>query len=416
MLVFAATIPMTDAEVQSLDLPACSDDCMQFYLSEIGCTTDDPDCFCAESQFVSAILQCSAISCTEDDQETMDSDLNDLCEIDSNIPGGLSVTSLPLLTTIPATLPLPAAPSIPAIGPFSFSHPLASSVSASAGAGSLSTSPASASTTNNILPPLSLNSTSTTNTENSGTPAGHGSTTPPAASSTASSSAATPLFTSCNTAGVTGLVLMLGTMLELALNQPTNYPKTRKATASQNTGRRDITVSSSQVPSSAQRGRASQRNEPPRSAHIPSTEEAPSRLSEGGTTNLPTSVGTGGPTLVFAPGQIDPMMLAPSMQGFPLPTGTNPERPSTPLRIHHVSDSVTYFATPSSHHSGSYTGALPVDEPHTVEEAYRYLQMDLEAVRILPVEKWASCCLNIDINKGRKKLLSEVEKKLFVSI
>ncbi|KAJ4489790.1 hypothetical protein C8R41DRAFT_382411 [Lentinula lateritia] len=190
MLVFAATIPITDAEVQSLDLPACSDDCMQFYLSEIGCTTDDPDCFCAESQFVSAILQCSAISCTEDDQETMDSDLNDLCEIDSNIPGGLSVTSLPLFTTLPATLPLPAS------GPFSSSHPLASRVSASAGAGSSSTSPASASTTMNTLPPLSLNASTT-------------------ASSPSSSSAATPLFTSCNTAGVTGLVLMLGTMLEL---------------------------------------------------------------------------------------------------------------------------------------------------------------------------------------------------------
>ncbi|KAJ3927484.1 MAG: hypothetical protein NXY57DRAFT_1042387, partial [Lentinula lateritia] len=192
-------------------------------------------------------------------------------------------------------------------------------------------------------------------------------------------------------------------------NQPTNYPRTRKATALQNTGARDVTVSSSQVPSSAQRERASRRNEPSRSAHIPSTEEVPSRLSEG-TINLPTSVGTGGPALISAPGQIDPTMLAPSMQGFPLPTGTNPERPATPLRIHHVSDSVTYFATPSSHHSGSYTGALPVDEPHTVEEAYRYLQMDLEAVRILPVEKWALCCLNIDINKGREKLLPGVEK------
>ncbi|KAJ3849028.1 hypothetical protein EV368DRAFT_85950 [Lentinula lateritia] len=192
-------------------------------------------------------------------------------------------------------------------------------------------------------------------------------------------------------------------------NQPTNYPRTRKATALQNTVGRDVTVSSSQIPSSAQRERASRRNEPPRSAHIPSTEEVPSRLSEG-TINLPTSVGTGGPALVFAPGQIDPTMLAPSMQGFPLPTSTNPGRPSTPLRIHHVSDSVTYFTTPSSHHSGSYTEALPVDEPHTVEEAYRYLQMDLEAVRILPVEKWALCCLNIDINKGPEKLLPEVRK------
>ncbi|KAJ3781363.1 hypothetical protein GGU10DRAFT_367005 [Lentinula aff. detonsa] len=81
------------AVAQISELPSCSHKCVKNALSAIGCPSNDIVCLCTDPSLLTIILQCSALTCSVDDQETVNSDLDLLC--DANITSsGLSGATL----------------------------------------------------------------------------------------------------------------------------------------------------------------------------------------------------------------------------------------------------------------------------------------------------------------------------------
>ncbi|KAJ3989637.1 hypothetical protein F5890DRAFT_1484863 [Lentinula detonsa] len=241
------------AEAQASDLPSCADGCIQTSLSALGCTLDDTNCLCTNSTFVSTVLQCSALNCTANEQATLNTDLNELCDIatsSSGFPGtstGISsgtitastsaattsdatssdVGVITLTTTLPggssvtvtATLTLSNTPSppisftssVPIIGPstISTSASESASFSTSTNAGS-----SVVSTISSAVPPLSSTSATPVTTLTSTEGNGNGvSTAPAGATSSTSSSSNSATRTSLRADGISGLILtFLGTM------------------------------------------------------------------------------------------------------------------------------------------------------------------------------------------------------------
>ncbi|KAJ3921532.1 hypothetical protein F5877DRAFT_76128 [Lentinula edodes] len=249
-----STIRIADAQIP--DFPSCANSCIQASLLATGCTTDDTSCLCTNSTFASAVLQCSAMICTADDQATVNSDLNSLCNIatsSSGLPGtstgtfsettsasssAITTTEsdtgvITLTTTLPggssvtvtATFTLSATPSppisftssVPVIVPSTFS----SATSSASGSVTSVLSSSVASVTSSPVPSLSSSSTSTSATRPVTTltsTAGNGVSTAPAATtsntSASSNSAAYPPSASRD-AGAMVILTFFGTMAVL---------------------------------------------------------------------------------------------------------------------------------------------------------------------------------------------------------
>ncbi|KAJ3829588.1 hypothetical protein F5880DRAFT_1521559 [Lentinula raphanica] len=68
-----------------------------------------------------------------------------------------------------------------------------------------------------------------------------------------------------------------------------------------------------------------------------------------------------------------------------------------------------YQTTPNSNHSNSYAPALPPGEKYAVKKANKYLKVDLKHTRMLPVEEFAKCALNLDVNEDNFQITGPVE-------
>ncbi|KAJ3985315.1 hypothetical protein F5890DRAFT_1167854 [Lentinula detonsa] len=185
------------AVAQISELPSCSHKCVKNALSAIECPSNDIVCLCTDPSLLTIILQCSALTCSVDDQETVNSDLDPLC--DANITSlGLSGATLTTTLLNGATVTRTKKTGLS-------TTPLEPIANASAALSSLIT----ASATSEVNPIQNATMPVTNSTSTAANVVSSAKTAVNASTSTASSNSAGSSLLASRHAGVLGLILMV---------------------------------------------------------------------------------------------------------------------------------------------------------------------------------------------------------------